>query len=541
MIGGMIFKRALSPTLLAGIAVWGSALALYLATLAPSLTWGYNDTGVDGGELLAAANTFGVPHPPGYPTYTLLLRLFATVVPIGDFAHRGNLMSAVLGSVSVALLYLVILQLGKSLRPEGAEVVRIGSAVVGATVFAAAPLFWAQAVMTEVYTLNTVFVGALLLIATLVVTRREHLPARRTRQAMALFGLLLGLGLGNHLTLLAVAVPLLVWLGVRIGWRNVASAWSVGALALGLGIYLYLPISAARNPPVNWGGADTLGGIAWMLTGRAYQDYLFGAPLRSIPGQILDLIALVFTQLNPLGIFLGLTALAPLWARDRWFLAMSLLSIVALGGYSLSYFTVDSEVITIPAFMLLSMWAGIGFQWVALALSDWVTGSSFGKRGALPRRLPALGLVLIAIAALPAASVALNYGAQDLGDDTRALEYARGVMELVPDGSTVLSSEEGPAFSMWYMRYVEASERDVLPVAVPLLQFEWYWADLREAYPSRVPPEIATDLGVAVRRFIAHNDGTSGVYMTYRDFSLSAEFEVTQLGGVYEIRSRRAE
>ena len=29
--------------------------------------------------------------------------------------------------------------------------------------------------------------------------------------------------------------------------------------------------------------------------------------------------------------------------------------------------------------------------------------------------------------------------------------------------------------------------------------------------------------------------------MTYRDFSLSEEFEVTPLGGVYEIRSRRAE
>ena len=249
----------------------------------------------------------------------------------------------------------------------------------------------------------------------------------------------------------------------------------------------------------------------------------------------------MFTQLNPLGIFFGLTAMAPLWARDRWFLAMSLLSIVALSGYSLSYFTVDSEVITIPAFMLFSLWVGVGFQWVASALSDWVNGSSFRKLGALPAHLPALGLVLIAIAALPAVSVALNYGAQDLGDDTGALEYARGVMELVPNGATVLSSEEGPAFSMWYMSYVEASEKDVLPVAVPLLQFEWYWATLREAYPGRVPPGVATDLGVAVRSFIEHNDGTSGVYMTYRDSSLSEQFEVTPLGGVYEIRSRRAE
>ena len=74
-----------------------------------------------------------------------------------------------------------------------------------------------------------------------------------------------------------------------------------------------------------------------------------------------------------------------------------------------------------------------------------------------------------------------------------------------------------------------------------MCQYECYWANLREAYPSRVPPGVVTDLGIAVRRFIEHNDGTSGVYMTYRDFSLSEEFEVTPLGGVYEIRSRRAE
>ena len=66
--------------------MWAGSLALYLSTLAPTLTSGYNNTGEDGGELLAAANTFGIPHPPGYPTYTLLLKSFATMVPIGDFA-----------------------------------------------------------------------------------------------------------------------------------------------------------------------------------------------------------------------------------------------------------------------------------------------------------------------------------------------------------------------------------------------------------------------------------------------------------------------
>ena len=92
----MIGQRITSITFLGGVGVWAVSLALYLATIAPTLTWGKDSVGVDGGELLAAASTLGIPHPPGYPTYKLLLKLFASIVPVGDFAFRGNL-----GSVSI--------------------------------------------------------------------------------------------------------------------------------------------------------------------------------------------------------------------------------------------------------------------------------------------------------------------------------------------------------------------------------------------------------------------------------------------------------
>ena len=41
-------------------------------TAAPGLTWAH--FGADGGDLLAAAAVHGIPHPPGYPLYLLLLR-----------------------------------------------------------------------------------------------------------------------------------------------------------------------------------------------------------------------------------------------------------------------------------------------------------------------------------------------------------------------------------------------------------------------------------------------------------------------------------
>ena len=121
---------------------------------------------------------------------------------------------------------------------------------------ATTPLFWSQAVITEVYTLNSLFVAALILIAAHLALRspseRERKP-QYTTVLLSLFGLLLGLSVGNHLTVLAVAVPMLFWLWTALGWRRLASPYAVGALVLGIAVYLYMPIRAAQNPPINWG------------------------------------------------------------------------------------------------------------------------------------------------------------------------------------------------------------------------------------------------------------------------------------------------
>lgn len=60
-------------TWLAPIASFVCLMALYVWTLAPSVMGG------DSGELTAAALTGGVPHPPGYPLFALLARLFAAL------------------------------------------------------------------------------------------------------------------------------------------------------------------------------------------------------------------------------------------------------------------------------------------------------------------------------------------------------------------------------------------------------------------------------------------------------------------------------
>ena len=547
MICAMKRERLTSPALLVGVAVWAASLALYLSTMAPTLSWGYKNIGVDGGELLAAAKTLGVPHPPGYPTYILLLKAFGTLVPIGDFAYRGNLLSGLLASGSVALLYFVVLRFCRYLRPEGPKLHWVAGAGLAAAVFATSPLFWSQAIIAEVYALNTFFAGALLAIAShLALPREDERTAPDPRPWMALFGLLLGLGLGNHLTLLAVAAPLALWLLTTPGWRVLVSPWPAVALILGLGVYAYLPLRAAQEPPVNWGNADTLDGMAWMLSGRVYQDYVFGVPSSIIPTRVVTWVELVFSQFNPLGIFMALIGAVPLWSRLRWFLVASLASIGVLTLYSIAYFTFDSEVLTIPSFMVFSVWVGVGFFWIVTTFDAWAQEAKEWLkpgilRAAARRSFPLLSV--IAITAVPVTSVILNYGSQNLRGDRRAYEYASRVMEEIPDGSVLLSAEEDQLFSLWYMSFVEETERDVAPIGVPLLKFDWYWRNIADRFPDRFPAEVPKDIVQAVTRIVEHNDGVHKVFFTYLDPFAANAFELKDMGAavdLYEARPKAA-
>ena len=66
-------------------------LAAYVRTAARNVTFG------DSGELIAAAWTLGVAHPPGYPLWTLIAKLFAGL-PFGTPAFRVALASSVAAS-----------------------------------------------------------------------------------------------------------------------------------------------------------------------------------------------------------------------------------------------------------------------------------------------------------------------------------------------------------------------------------------------------------------------------------------------------------
>lgn len=136
------------------------SLVLYLQTLAPSVAALFDDSL----EFPLVVHRLAIAHPTGYPLYILLGKLF-TLGPWQNVAWAVNLLSAVAGAVTVALVYLLARRLSRRRLP----------ALVAAGSLSVSPVFWSQAVVAEVYTLNTVFVAGLLWLA-LRWSRRPLLP-----------------------------------------------------------------------------------------------------------------------------------------------------------------------------------------------------------------------------------------------------------------------------------------------------------------------------------------------------------------------------
>src|SRR5215203_210144 len=243
-----------------GAALLGGAVAifvgiLYIGTLAPTvLPYGAPDT-LDSPMLQAEVSVLGVGHPTGYPTYMMLTHLF-TYLPIGDSAYRVNLASAVYGLAAVLVVYLAGLRLGG----------RAVAAAAGALAFGLSGAFWSQAVIAEVYTLETLLVALVILFLLLWRDRRDS-------RYLLLCAILVGISLTHHLTsvlLVPAALAFVFLTDRRVFSSKGLMLKSLGLFFLGLLPLLYLPARALTHAPLNEADPSTPWRFLLLVTGGSF-------------------------------------------------------------------------------------------------------------------------------------------------------------------------------------------------------------------------------------------------------------------------------
>ncbi len=151
---------------LAAAVTFAIALAVYTYSLAPTVTL------EDSGELIVAADYLGVPHPPGYPLWTILAWIFKWIFHWVHYlgnpnpAYGVNFMSGFFGALLTGTIALLVSRSGMTLlhtfrnQTDEGQISRMDALIswasgVGAGLLLAfCPFIWSQCTIAEVYTLN---------------------------------------------------------------------------------------------------------------------------------------------------------------------------------------------------------------------------------------------------------------------------------------------------------------------------------------------------------------------------------------------------
>jgi hypothetical protein len=405
------------------------AAFVYGLTLSPSVGAG------DSGELILAAHSLGIPHPPGYPLWLLLGRC-VDLLPWGTVALRMNALSAVLAACAVGLFYHLAARCGLDLIGRCAAT----------CVFAGSTLLWDSAVQAEVYSLATVAFLAVALAAIRARSTRTGGP----RADAALF-LIAGIALLAHQTLLFPVLALSCWVLSRrfSAWRCAgALAWVVA----GFSLVLLLPVRSGAHPWLDWGHDHNLGSLWANLLRRNYggmRQNVFRLDLTR--DEFLCMGGLVAASCGGVAVVLaGIGSVAARRARAALLpLSLAALTVpVALAAFVA--FTPDAEHLAqvapflFPVVAVVSLWAGGGL------------GSGLRR---LPRNARAPLGAVCAMALL--VTCALHYRICDRRDFRLPERYGRDLLEALPPGATLVLDGDNETFLTAYLSRIEAVRTDV--------------------------------------------------------------------------------
>lgn len=442
----------------AAVVVFAVAFASYFPTVLKDVgTW-------DVAEFQTVSHILGIAHPTGYPTYTLLGKLWLVLEPFGSVAWRMNLLSAVCASGGAGILA------GLATRYAGPVV-----GIVAGLTYAFAPYYWRVALRADPHALNAVFMLGAVALALAFEARRDF----RLLGALALW---CGVGLGNHMLLVMLAPAVFLLMMVTLSdreftWRRVAIL--AGLFLAGLSVFLYLPLRSAMNPPLNYAHPTTFERFYYLVSGAQFHGsmgFLSLAGLANFWQKLLQYPAYLAAWYTVPGAaaIAGLSLAGFGWMLvRRWRAALFLLLAYLVPFYAASNYTnADIDRYHFGPHAVLILLAAAGFGMLARAWSAFLVhrtrqerlrGSGWGSRGqALFWRLvPRPALIAVVSLALPAGLWwQIRPKMLSEGQDTYGRRYLEAMYRSVPKDAVVLSWWS-MSTTLWYGRWVEGKRPDM--------------------------------------------------------------------------------
>jgi tetratricopeptide (TPR) repeat protein len=478
------------------------AFALYTYTLAPTVTL------VDSGELIVAARSLGVAHPPGFPLYVLLAHL-ATLLPLGNTAVRVHFASAIFAALACAFMTLLVTEAlrcdwlfqtsakqNRDARKKKSKASSIDStshisdninlnlifvqACITGLLFAFSRTLWGYATIAEVYTLNTLLF--IVIIFLMIKWRRSILNAKSHRLAtidkpLYIAAFVFGIAMGVHHVTVGLMLPALAALvfateGIKF-FKSKRLLYAALFAFAGLSIYIYLPIAASRSPLMNWGDPRTFERFWWHITGRQYQTFFNFSPER-----ISEFFNLMLREFGyswmPVALFFAIAGLVYLFKRDKTMFVFLSLILAADIAYCLSYeIDEDKDAYYLPAFIALTIAVGFGAHWFSKILQEtkW-------------RELVTPVGVSIVLIILPVVALAGNFAFNNRSKYFIAQDYVNNVLNTIEPNGMLLTNDWQVYSPMLYIREIEHQRKDVVAIDINQLRRSWYFDYLHQVYPE---------------------------------------------------------
>jgi len=455
--------------------VFALGLGLYVYTLAPTVLPS------NSGEFQFVADILGIAHPPGYPLFTMLGKLF-TLIPVGDVAYRVNLMSAFFAALTLALVSRTVRRATDS----------AWGGVAGALALGTSTTFWAQATTANTRSL-TAFFTALALFALVSYAKK------RKEVYLILIALAFGLGITHHGSLVFLILPFIVFLlvtDISLFTRLRPLLKPLLAFLLSLSVLLYLPIRGILGTAFGPPDIATPVGFLNHVLARGFRGDMF---YFASSGLLLERFA-VLTNILDFQFGLGLLVAAALGALimlgKNWRLLLLCGGTIAVQAViTITYRAPETVEYLIPAYVPLAIIIGYG----AAVLSRW-------------SRFKALNACLVALVMLLGViHLANRYPSFAwLSEDRSARQYAESVLSSAPPDALLLANWHW-ATPLWYLQYSEGVRPDV---------------EVKYVYPEGAEPISATWL-----RRVEDNVGERPLIVTnyYQDFG-ATPYRFTPLG-----------
>jgi tetratricopeptide (TPR) repeat protein len=415
------------------------SLLIYLLTVCPTIYVG------DSGEIISAAYHLGIPHPPGYPLYMIITKIFMSL-PLSNIAYRGNIVAGFFGSISIIILFIFLKKIGSLYLSTYERIYNLVAFFISISL-AFSETFWAQCVQAKggIYTLNAFF---LILILLLIILRSN----------IALIAIICGLSLTNHNTMVPLVFLFFIFILYQTFLLNkkdllrVSLIFFILVALVSSFIYLYLPIRSLSNPPMDWGNPETISNALHHIFRGQYGT--ISEHKRSIGlfcKQLTSYIKLLFSQFTiipllfvPFGVFAFYKSL-----KHYMILLILIFLSTSLGFIILTNFSINTlslyliKVFYIPSYIVILIFAFFGILYLL----------SF-----IPQKIQSISSFLLVI--LPLLCLMSNYNYNDRSKNYFAYDYGINLLKSIDSGSNLLVAGDNTAFTTAYLTMVEKKGED---------------------------------------------------------------------------------